>query len=124
MDATIKPIKTAADHSAALAEIDRLMDARDGSPESDRLDVLVTLVDAWEAREYPIDEPDPIAAIEHRMEALGLARRDLEPLLGTRARVSEILGRKRPLTLAMVRRLHTALAIPAETLIKPYALAD
>ena len=120
----IKPIKTAADYEAALAEIDRLMDAADHTSEADRLEVLVTLVDAWEARHYPIDDPDPIEAILHRLEALGLGRKDLEPLIGTRARVSEVLGRRRPLTMAMVRRIHATLAIPAETLIKPYALAN
>ena len=120
----IKPIKTAADYEAALAEIDRLMDAEDDSAGADQLDVLSTLVDAWEAEHFPIEDPDPIEAILHRMEALDLDRKDLEPLIGTRARVSEVLGRKRPLTMAMVRRLHAALDIPAETLIKPYALAD
>lgn len=120
----IKPIKTEADHEAALAEIDALMEVENDSPEGDRLDILVTLVEAWEARHYPIDDPDPVEAIVHRMEALGLDRKDLEPLIGTRARVSEVLGRKRPLTMAMVRRLHTALDIPAETLIKPYDLTN
>ena len=120
----IKPIKTEADYRSALAEIDRLMHVEDEGPEADRLDVLATLVDAWEEKHDPIDDPDPVEAILHRMEALGLERKDLEPLIGSRGRVSEVLGRKRPLTMAMVRRLHAALDIPAETLIKPYALAE
>lgn len=120
----IKPIKSEADYEAALAEIEALMDVADDSPEGDRLGILVTLVDAWETLHYPIDDPDPIQAIVHRMEALGLERKDLEPLIGTRARVSEVLGRKRPLTMAMVRRLHATLNIPAETLIKPYDLTN
>lgn len=119
----IKPIKTEADYREALAEIERLMHVEDEGPEADRLDVLATLVDAWEERHDPIDNPDPVDAILHRMEALGLERKDLEPLIGSRGRVSEVLGRKRALTMAMVRRLHEALDIPAETLIKPYALA-
>lgn len=119
----IKPIKTEADYRAALAEIEKLMHVEDEGPEADRLDILATLVDAWEEKHDPIDDPDPVEAILHRMEALGLERTDLEPLIGGRGRVSEVLGRKRPLTMAMVRRLHAALAIPAATLIKPYTLA-
>lgn len=119
----IKPIKTEADYRAALAVLDKLMHVEDDGPEADRLDVLATLVDAWEEKHDPIDDPDPVEAILHRMEALGLERKDLEPLIGGRGRVSEVLGRKRPLTMAMVRRLHATLSIPAETLIKPYSLA-
>jgi HTH-type transcriptional regulator / antitoxin HigA len=120
----VKPIRTEAGYRAALAEIETLMDVEEESADADRLDVLVTLVDAWEALHHPIEDPDPVEAIIHRMEALGLERRDLEPLIGSRGRVSEVLGRKRPLTMPMVRRLHAALNIPAETLIKPYAMAD
>lgn len=119
----IKPIKSEADYEAAMVEIESLMDAKTDTPEGDRLDVIATLVEAWETRRQPIEDPDPVAAILHRMEALGLDRKDLEPVIGTRARVSEVLGRKRPLSMSMVRRLHAALGIPAETLIKPYDLA-
>jgi len=115
---TIKPIKTERDYRRALREIERLMDARRNTPEGDRLDVLATLVEAWEARHYPIDAPDPVAAIEFAMEQRGLSRRDLEPLIGSRARVAEILNRRRALTLPMIRRLHQRLGIPADVLIR------
>lgn len=115
----IKPIKTEADYDAVLAEIDTLMDAKSGTAEGDRLDVLVTLVEAYEAKHWHISPPDPIAAIELRMQQKGLTRRDLEKILGSRSRVSEILNRKRPLTLDMIRRLHSLWGIPAESLIQP-----
>jgi HTH-type transcriptional regulator/antitoxin HigA len=115
----IKPIKTEADYDAALAEIDVLMDASPGTPEGDRLDILVTLVEAYEAKRWQINAPDPIAAIELRMQQRGLTRRDLEKILGSRSRVSEVLNRKRPLTLEMIRRLHALWGIPAESLIQP-----
>ena len=117
----IKPIRTEADNRAALAEISKLM-ARDpamGTPVGDRLDVLVTLVQAYEARHYPLDAPDPIAAIKFRMDQQGLTPRDLEPMIGSRARVSEVLGGKRALSMAMVWRLHKGLGIPAQCLIRP-----
>ena len=117
----IKPIRTEADNRAALAEISKLM-ARDpliGTPAGDRLDVLVTLVQAFEARHYPLDAPDPIAAIKFRMDQQGLTARDLEPMIGSRARVSEVLGGKRALSMAMVWRLHKGLGIPAQCLIRP-----
>jgi HTH-type transcriptional regulator/antitoxin HigA len=113
----IKPIKNDRDYRRTLSEIDKLMDAKAGTPEGDRLDVLATLVAAWEERHYPIDSPDAVAAIQFAMEQRGLTRRDLEPLIGSRARVAEILNRKRPLTLPMIRRLHSALGIPAEALL-------
>jgi HTH-type transcriptional regulator / antitoxin HigA len=116
---TIKPIKTEADYDAALAEIQDLMDATANTPKGDRLDVLVTLVEAYEAKHWRIDPPDPIAAIELRMQQQGLTRRDLEKILGGKSRVSEILHRKRPLTLEMIRRLHTVWGIPADSLIQP-----
>ncbi len=94
------------------------MGARKGSPEGDRLDVLATLVEAYEERRFPIEAPDPIEAIQFRMEQMGLTRKDLEPILGSRARVSEILNRKRPLTLPMIRRLAADLKIPADVLIQ------
>jgi HTH-type transcriptional regulator/antitoxin HigA len=115
----IKPIKTEADYDEVLAEIDLLMDAESGTSAGDRLDVLVTLVEAYEAKHWHISPPDPIAAIELRMQQKGLTRRDLENLLGSRSRVSEILNRKRPLTLDMIRRLHSQWRIPAESLIQP-----
>ncbi|MGH6960066.1 MAG: helix-turn-helix domain-containing protein, partial [Dongiaceae bacterium] len=98
------------------------MDAEDGTPDADRLDVLVTLVDAYEDEKSPIDPPDPIAAIEHTLEFRGLPRSALVPLLGSRARVSEILARKRRLTLPMIWRLVRELGIPAEVLVRPCEL--
>ena len=115
----IRAIKTEVNYDSALAEIDRLMDAEPDTPEGDRLDVLVTLVEAYEAKHWPIDPPDPIEAIEFRMEQHGLGRKDLEPFIGSRARVSEILNRRRPLTMAMARRLHAGLGIPAACLLQP-----
>lgn len=115
----IKPIKTETDYDEVLAEISTLMDAEPGTPEGDQLDVLVTLVEAYEAKHWRIDLPDPIAAIELRMQQKGLTRRDLEKILGSRSRVSEILNHKRPLTLEMIRRLHSLWGIPAESLIQP-----
>ncbi len=114
----VAPIKTKRDHRRALKEIEGLMDAKRGTPEGDRLDVLVTLVEAWEAKHYPIDLPDPVAAIEYHMEQQGLAPKDLVPYIGNRNRVYEVLNRKRPLTLKMIWRLHSGLGIPAESLIK------
>lgn len=119
----MKPIKTDADHAAAVARIDALMDAAPDSPDGDELDVLSTLVDAYEARHFPIDPPDPIAAIEFRMDQLGLDRKDLEPMIGSRGRVSEVFSRTRGLSLAMIRRLHEGLHIPAEVMIRDYPLS-
>lgn len=117
----IKPIRTEADNKLALAEISKLMarDPANGTPAGDRLDVLVTLVQAFEARQYRLDLPDPIAAIKFRMDQQGLTPRDLEPMIGSRARVSEVLGGKRALSMAMVWRLHKGLGIPAQSLIRP-----
>jgi HTH-type transcriptional regulator / antitoxin HigA len=114
----IAPIKTQRDYRRALKEIEGLMSARRNTPEGDRLDVLVTLVEAWEAKHYPLDFPDAVEAIKYHMEQRQLAPRDLIPFIGNRNRVYEVLSRKRPLTLAMVRRLHEGLGIPAESLIK------
>lgn len=116
----IKPIKTEADYEAALEEIEQLFQSESGTPESDRLEVLTTLVEAYEEQHYSIPSPDPIEAILYHMESRGLSRRDLEPYIGSRARVSEILSRKRPLSLQMIRRLHAGIGIPAEVLIQPY----
>jgi HTH-type transcriptional regulator/antitoxin HigA len=120
----IRPVHTEADYKSALKEISRLMesDPELGTPDGDRLDVLATLVQAYEARHYPIDLPDPIEAIKFRMEQGGLTPKDLEPMIGKRNRVYEVLNRKRGLTLAMIWRLHTELGIPAESLIRPQAL--
>src|SRR5215471_2779981 len=115
----IKPIRTQADYEAALAEAQRLWGACSGTPERDRLDVLATLIDAYEAEHHPIDPPDPIEAILFRMEQQGLTRKDLEPLIGTRTRVAEVLNRKRGLSIGMIRRLHETLGISAEVLIRP-----
>ncbi|OJX08771.1 MAG: transcriptional regulator [Burkholderiales bacterium 70-64] len=113
----IKPIKTDADYRDTLAEIETLMGAGAGTSEGDRLDVLVTLVEAWERRHFPMDLPDPIETIRLRMEQRGLTPTDLEPMIGRLNRVYEVLNRKRPLTLRMIRRLHADLDIPADGLI-------
>lgn len=118
----IRPIKTEADYLATLKEIEGLFDAAPNSPEGDLLEVLTTLVEAYEERHYSIPAPDPIEAILYCMESRGLTRRDLEPHIGNRARVSEILNRKRALTLGMIQRLHRQLGIPAEVLLQPYRI--
>ena len=115
----VKPIKTEKDYEDALAEIERLFDARPGTADGDRLEILTTLVEAYENQNYAIPLPDPVEAIEYFLESRGLSRKDLELYLGSRARVSEILNRKRPLSLEMIRRLHDGLGIPAEVLIQP-----
>jgi HTH-type transcriptional regulator / antitoxin HigA len=114
----IMPIKSNRDYRRTLVEIEGLMQARRGTPEGDRLDVLVTLVEAWEAKHYPMDFPDPVAAIRYHMESRGLEPKDLVPFIGSRNRVHEVLNRKRRLSLKMVWRLHAGLGIPAESLIK------
>ena len=114
----IKPIRTKADYRAALKEVETLMTARAGTPEGERLDVLVTLLEAYERKRFPLDLPDPIEAIKFRMEQSGLVPKDLVPMIGQINRVYEVLSRKRPLTLQMIRRLHRDLRIPAESLIK------
>jgi len=116
----LKPIRTQADYKAALKTITSLLDAPEGSKEAGMLEVLSVLVEAYEEEHHPVDPPDPIEAIKFRMEQMGLSRRDLEPYLGSRARISEVLNRKRPLSVEMIRRLHAGLGIPAETLIRPY----
>ncbi|WP_370308722.1 helix-turn-helix domain-containing protein [Sinimarinibacterium flocculans] len=114
----IKPIKTRKDYRAALKEVESLMSAIPGTDEGDRLDVLVTLVEAYERIHFPMDLPDAVDAIEFRMEQQGLSVKDLEPVIGRRNRVYEILSRKRPLTLRMIKGLHTKFGIPAESLLK------
>lgn len=113
----IHPIRNEQDYERAVARIGELMGASPNSEEGDELDVLATLVDAYEAKHYAVSAPDPVVAIAFRMEQQGLTRKDLEPLIGSRARVSEILNRKRSLTLEMVRRLKSGLGIPADSLI-------
>lgn len=115
----IKPIKTDADYRAALKEIETLMMAEPDTPEGEKLDVLVTLVEAYERKHYPLDLPDPVEAIKFEMEQKGLTAKDLEPMIGKSNRVYEILNHKRSLTLKMIWRLHHELGIPAESLIKP-----
>ena len=115
----LKPIKTRANYEAAVAEMKRLWGAKSGTPDGDRLDILATLVDRYEAQHFPMDPPDPIEAIKFRMEQQGLTRRDLEDILGTRTRVAEVLNRRHGLSINMIRRLHEKLGISAEVLIRP-----
>ncbi len=115
----IKPIKSDTDYRSVLAEIATLMRAEADTPEGERLDILVTLVEAYERQHYPLDLPDPVEAIRFQMEQKGLSPKDLEPMIGRSNRVYEVLSRKRPLTLKMIWRLHRDLGIPAESLIKP-----
>lgn len=117
----ITPIHTAADYKAALRRVSRLvdLDPAPGTPDGDRLDIMATLVAAYEARQFPVDSADPIEAIKFRMDQQGLGPKDLEPMIGRLNRVYEVLARRRPLTMAMVWRLHTQLGIPAESLIRP-----
>lgn len=114
----IKPIRTEADYDAALKEVERLWGAEPGTPDGDRFEVLFTLVESYEDQQYPILTPDPIEAIQYYMDSRGLDRRDLERYIGPSGRVSEVLSRKRPLTLAMIRKLNAGLGIPAEVLIQ------
>jgi HTH-type transcriptional regulator/antitoxin HigA len=116
----IKPLKTESDYKEALKEIERIFNAAPGTREGDRLDVLTTLVEAYEEKHFHIPLPDPIEAILYYVESRGLTRRDLERYIGSRARVSEVLNRKRSLTMEMIRNLHKGLGIPAEVLIQPY----
>ena len=118
----IRPIKTEADYQAALKEIEGLFDAVPNTSEGDHLDVLATLVEAYEEQHYSIPSPDPVEAILYYMESRGLTRHDLEPYIGNRARVSEILNRKRTLSLRMIQHLHNGLGIPAEVLLQPYRI--
>ena len=119
----IKPIRTEHDYQSALHEIESLMNAMPGSAEEDRLDVLATLVKVYEDERYPISKPSPIAALEYYLESRGLTRKALEPFIGSAHRVSEIMNRRRRLTLAMIRRLEAGTGIPASVLIQPYAFA-
>ena len=113
----IQPIKTEQDYEAALRVVQELWEAEENTPDGDRLDVLITLVDAYEAIHHPIYPPDPVAAIEFHMDQNDLTRSDLEEYIGTRARVSEVLNRRRGLSVEMIRNLHEGLGIPLESLI-------
>lgn len=115
----IRPIKTDADYRAALSDIENLMMAEPDTVEGEKLDILVTLVEAYEAKHFPMDLPDPVEAIKFEMERKGLTVKDLEPMIGKSNRVYEILNHKRSLTLKMIWKLHEGLGIPAESLIKP-----
>lgn len=119
MTADLKPIRNEADYDAAVEEVGRLWGAKSGTPDGDRLDVLATLIDAYEAKHHPIDPPDPVEAIRFRMEQQGLTRKDLEPMIGPRNRVADVLNRKRGLSIDMIRQLHDGLGISAEVLIRP-----
>ncbi len=119
----LRPIKTDIDYQEALQEVERLFNATPGTPEYDRLDILATLVDAYETLKFPIALPDPIAAIEYYMESRGWSQRDLERCLGGRTRMTEVLSRKRSLTLEMIQRLHQKLGIPSEILVQSYSLS-
>jgi HTH-type transcriptional regulator/antitoxin HigA len=116
----VKPIRSEADYEETLAEIEKLFDAKPETLEGDRLEILTALVEDFEEQHYPVPLPDPVDAILYFLESRGLTRKDLELYLGSRARVSEILNRKRPLSLEMIRRLSRDLGIPAEILIQPY----
>ena len=120
----IRPIRTEADYGAALVEVARLFDAAPASPEVDRLDVLTTLIEAYQAQHYPVPEPDPVEAIKYYMEIRGLSRSDLETYIGSRARVAEVLNHKRSLSLSMIRRLVVGLGISTDVLVQPYAVAE
>src|SRR5882672_7611678 len=119
MKSSVRPIRNKKDYEAALKDVERLWGAKLGTEEGDRLDVLATLIDVYEAAHYPVDPPDPIEAIKFRMEQQGLSRKDLEPLIGTRTRVAEVLNRRRSLSIGTIRRLHKKLGISAEVLIRP-----
>jgi HTH-type transcriptional regulator/antitoxin HigA len=118
----LHPIRTDADYRAALDEIDKLWDSQPGSPEDDRLEILTTLVEVYEAKHYPILPPDPIEALHYYMESRGLTRRELQEYIGSRGRLSEILNRRRMLSIDMIRQLHVKLGISANVLIQPYSI--
>ena len=115
----IKPIRNEADYELALQDIDRCLDAATGSPERDRLEVLTVLVDDYEAKHHSISPPDPIAAIEFVLEQRGLSRKDLEGVIGSSGRISEVMNKQRPLSLAMIRKLVDTLDLPAFTVSRP-----
>src|SRR5437867_2348547 len=116
----LKPIKTKSDYEAALAEIERLFEAKPNTPEGDSLEIWTTLVEAYEEKHFPIPQPDPVGAIRYHLESRGLSERHLERFLGSRTMVNQVLTRKRPLTMEMIRKLHRGLGISADLLIQPY----
>jgi len=116
----LRPIRSKREHQATLKEAEALWGAPEGSPEADRLEVLTLLIEAYERQHFPIEDPDPIDFLQHVMEARDLARKDLEPYIGSRARVAEVLNRVRPLTLEMIRKLSDGLELPADVLIRGY----
>ena len=120
----IRIIHTKKDYKAALEEIEQLWSAPSKSAEAERLDVLSLLVEHYEKKHFPIADPDPIEFIEHVMESRGLSRKDLEPMIGPRGRVADIMNKTRPLTLDMIRRLVAQLDLPADVLVKPYLLRE
>jgi HTH-type transcriptional regulator/antitoxin HigA len=120
----LKPIRNECDYDAALKEVERLWGAVPGTERSNRLDLLAALIELYENEHYPMDPPDPIAAIKFRMEQQGLTRKDLEGMIGTRTRVAEVLNRRRGLSIAMIRRLNKALGISADVLIRPTRLSS
>jgi HTH-type transcriptional regulator/antitoxin HigA len=117
----IRPIHTESDYRAALREVAPFFEnePEPGSPEGDRFEVMLTLIEAYESKHFPVDLPDPVEAIKFRMDQAGLTPKDLQPMIGKPNRVYEILNRKRPLSLAMIWKLHKGLGIPAESLIQP-----
>lgn len=119
MATEVRPIRSEADYDAAMEEASALWGAASGTPEGDRLDVLATLIDAYEVKHHAMDPPDPVEAIKFRMEQQGMTRRDLEEIIGTRTRIAEVLNRKRSLSIGMIRRLHDRLGISADVLIRP-----
>ena len=123
MTTDLKPIRTPNDYESALELMAELWGADSNSPEGDKLDLLATLIDAYEAKHHPIDPPDPIEAIKFRMEQQGLTRKDLEGIIGTRTRIAEVMNRKRNLSIEMIRRLHDTLGISADVLIRPTRIA-
>lgn len=120
----IKPIRTEKEYEATLARIEEIFDAEPDTPAGDELEILSSLVEIYERKNYPVEMPDPIDAIKIRMEDLSLDRKDLEPAIGSKGRISEILNRKRPLTLPMIQRLSEKLGLPIEVLAQPYRLAE
>jgi HTH-type transcriptional regulator/antitoxin HigA len=118
----LRPIRTKREYQAALKQAEALWDAPQGTPEADRLEVLTLLIQTYERKHYPIEAPDPIDFLQHIMEARELTRKDLEPYIGSRARVAEVLNRVRPLTLEMIRRLAAGLDLPADVLVRGYEL--
>lgn len=118
----LKPIKNNREYKAALSEIDALFEVPDNTPEADKLEMLVMLVEKYETRHHPVPPPDPIDFLSYVMETRGLTRKDLEPYIGSRGRVAEVMNRARPLTLTMIRRLSEGLKLPADVLIADYAL--